>query len=219
LKGTLLNQIGKIAILIDGANLFTAAKLLGFEVDYKRLLHEFRSRGSLLRAFYYTAVFEDGEHPSLQPLMDWLAYNGFTVVTKPGKEFVDHTGGRKIKGNIKVELAIDAMEIAPHIDHMVLFSGDGDFRSLVKAVQRRGVRVTVVSSMPTVAQELRRQADEFVDIVDLKDKIGRDPATRQSRSSSEGHSTRDQRNAPPPPLRNRSGLRMGAGGEWDDDED
>ena len=194
-----MNQIGKIAIFIDGANFFTAVRSLGFEIDYKRLLHEFRSRGSLLRAFYYTAIFEDGEHPSLQPLVDWLAYNGYTVVTKLRKEFVDHTGRRKISGNINVELAIDAMEIAPHIDQMVLFSGDGDFCPLVKAVQQCDVRVTVVSSLPTAAQELRRQADEFVDIANLKDKIGRDPAMRQSRSSSEGPAAREQRNAPPLP--------------------
>jgi uncharacterized LabA/DUF88 family protein len=160
------------------------------------LLNEFRSRGSLLRAFYYTAVFEDNEHPSLQPLLDWLDYNGFTVVTKTAKEFVDQAGWRKIKGNIDIELTIDAMEIAPHIDQMVLFSGDGDFRSLVQAVQRRGIRVVVVSSMPTAAQELRRQADEFIDINELKDKIGRDPAARLSRSSSEGRAARKQRHTP-----------------------
>ena len=174
----LLKQIQKIAIFIDGANLYTTVKSLGFEIDYKRLLDEFRSRGSLLRAFYYTAVFEDNERLSLQPLLDWLDYHGFTVVTKAGKEFVDQTGRRKIKANIEVELAIDAIEIAPHIDQMVLFSGDGDFRSLVQAVQRRGVRVVVVSSTQTAAQELRRQADEFIDINKLRDKIGRDPAAR-----------------------------------------
>ena len=214
MKGTLLNRIGKIAIFIDGVNLFAAVKSLGFEIDYKRLLQEFRSRGALLRAFYYTAVFEDGEHPSLQPLMDWLAYNGFTVVTKPGKEFVDHKGRRKVRGNINVELAIDAMEIAPHIDQMVLFSGDGDFTRLVEAMQRRGVRVTVISSMPTAAQDLRRQTDEFVDILDLKNTVSRDPATRQSRSS-EGYSAREHRN---PPARSRSSLRVGASSEWDDED-
>jgi uncharacterized LabA/DUF88 family protein len=191
-----LKHINKIAIFIDGANLYTTVKSLGFEIDYKRLLHEFRSRGSLLRVFYYTAVFEDYEHPSLQPLIDWLAYNGFTVVTKPAKEFVDQSGRRKIKGNIDVELAIDAMEIAPHIDQMVLFSGDGDFRSLVQAVQRHGVRVIVVSSTPTAAQELRRQADEFIDIVELRDKIGRDPAARLSRSSSDARANRQKRRTP-----------------------
>ena len=208
----MLRKIDKIAIFIDGANLYTTVKSLGFEIDYKRLLHECRLRGCLLRAFYYTAVFEDYEHPSLQPLIDWLDYNGFTVVTKRAKEFVDQSGRRKIKGNIDVELAIDAMEIAPHIDQMVLFSGDGDFRSLVQAVQRHGVRVIVVSSMPTAAQELRRQADEFIDIAELKEKIGRDPAARLSRSSSEARANREKRHTPSP-------LRVGAGrDEWDEED-
>ena len=155
----------KIALFIDGANLYATAKSLGFDIDYKRLLREFQSRGYLLRAFYYTAVVEDQEYSSIRPLIDWLDYNGYTVVTKATKEFVDQTGRRKVKGNMDIELAVDAMEIAGHIDHMVLFSGDGDFRSLVEAVQRRGVRVTVVSTIstqpPMVADELRRQADIF----------------------------------------------------------
>ena len=142
-------QSEKIALFIDGANLYATAKLLGFDVDYRRLLREFQSRGNLLRAFYYTAVNEDQEFSSVRPLVDWLDYNGYTVITKPTKEFVDQTGRRKMKGNMDVELAVDAMELAPNIDHMVLFSGDGDFQSLVAAVQRRGVRVTVVSSTST----------------------------------------------------------------------
>ena len=142
----MLSQNEKIALFIDGANLYTTAKSLGLDIDYKRLLCEFQSRGHLLRAFYYTAVFENQESVSIRPLIDWLEYNGYTVVTKAAKEFVDHSGRRKVKGNMDIELAVDAMEIAPHIDRMVLFSGDGDFRSLVQAVQRRGVRVIVVSS-------------------------------------------------------------------------
>jgi uncharacterized LabA/DUF88 family protein len=153
----------KIALFIDGANLYATAKSLGFDIDYKRLLREFQSRGYLLRAFYYTAVIEDQEYSSIRPLIDWLDYNGYSVVTKATKEFVDQTGRRKVKGNMDIELAVDAMEIAGTIDHMVLFSGDGDFRSLVEAVQRKGVRVTVVSTVttqpPMVADELRRQAD------------------------------------------------------------
>jgi uncharacterized LabA/DUF88 family protein len=139
----------KIALFIDGANLYATAKSLGLDIDYKRLLREFQSGGHLLRAFYYTAVFDDQDSVSIRPLIDWLEYNGYTVVTKAAKEFVDHSGRRKFKGNMDIELAVDAMEIAPHIDRMVLFSGDGDFRSLVQAVQRRGVRVVVVSSMST----------------------------------------------------------------------
>jgi uncharacterized LabA/DUF88 family protein len=183
-------QIEKIALFIDGANLYATAKSLGFDIDYKRLLREFQSRGYLVRAFYYTAVIEDQEYSSIRPLIDWLDYNGYTVVTKATKEFVDQTGRRKVKGNMDIELAVDAMELAPHIDQMVLFSGDGDFRSLVEAVQRKGVRVIVVSTIttqpPMVADELRRQADQFVDIIELQSKVGRDPGERPQREPREG---------------------------------
>src|SRR5258705_8486608 len=172
----------RIALFIDGANLYATGKTLGFDIDYKRLLKEFQSRGTLLRAFYYTAIIEDQEFSSIRPLIDWLDYNGYTVVTKATKEFVDADGRRKVKGNMDVELAGDAMELAQHIDQMVLFSGDGDFRSLVESVQRRGVRVTAVSTIssqpPMIAAELRRQADVFTDLVELQSKLGRDPSER-----------------------------------------
>src|SRR5215469_12130016 len=172
----------KIALFIDGANLYATAKSLGFDIDYKRLLREFQARGYLLRAFYYTAVVEAQEYSSIRPLIDWLDYNGYTVVTKATKEFVDASGRRKVKGNMDVEIAVDAMELAGHIDQMVLFSGDGDFRSLVEAVQRRGVHVTVISTIssqpPMIADELRRQADVFTDLVELQSKLGRDPSER-----------------------------------------
>src|ERR1700754_3431943 len=168
----------KIALFIDGANLYATAKTLGFDIDYKRLLKEFQSRGTLLRAFYYTAIIEDQQNSSIRPLIDWLDYNGYTVVTKATKEFIDANGHRKVKGNMDIELAVDAMELAEHVDQIVLFSGAGDFRSLVEAVQRRGVRVTVVSTIssqpPMVADELRRQADVFLDIVELQPLISRE---------------------------------------------
>jgi uncharacterized LabA/DUF88 family protein len=168
----------RIALFIDGANLYATAKSVGFDIDYRKLLKEYQSRGRLIRAFYYTALVEDQEYSSIRPLIDWLDYNGFAVVTKPAKEFIDALGRRKIKGNMDIELAIDAMEMADKIDHMILFSGDGDFRSLVEAIQRKGVRVSIVSTIttqpPMVADELRRQADEFVDLAHLAAKIGRD---------------------------------------------
>jgi len=170
----------RIALFIDGANLHATARTLGFDIDYKRLLEEFSSRGAVLRAFYYSAM--DPELSSLRPLLDWLDYNGYTVVARPAKEFVDAGGRRKIKGNMEVMLAVDAMEFAAEVDEMILFSGDGDFRRLIEAVQRRGVRVTVVSTIsckpPIVADELRRQADAFIDLAKLRTKIGRDPAER-----------------------------------------
>jgi uncharacterized LabA/DUF88 family protein len=175
----------RIALFIDGSNLYATAKTLGFDIDYKKLLKEFQTRGRLIRAFYYTALIEDQEYSSIRPLIDWLDYNGYTVVTKPTKEFVDSMGRRKVKGNMDIELAVGAMEMAEHLDHLVLFSGDGDFRSLVEAVQRKGVRVSVVSTIttqpPMAADELRRQADEFIDIVHLIPRVGRDPMERTQR--------------------------------------
>ena len=176
----------RIALFIDGANLYATAKSLGFDIDYKRLLKEFGARGRLIRAYYYTALVEEQEYSSIRPLIDWLDYNGFAVVTKPAKEFVDSMGRRKVKGNMDIELAVDAMEMAAHLDHVVLFSGDGDFRSLVEALQRRGCRVSVVSTVATqpamVADELRRQADEFLDLAQLANRIGRDPGERAQRA-------------------------------------
>jgi uncharacterized LabA/DUF88 family protein len=177
----------KIALFIDGANLYATAKSLGFDIDYKRLLQEFQGKGYLLRAYYYTALAEDQEYSSIRPLIDWLDYNGYTVVTKPTKEFVDIAGRRKIKGNMDIELAVDVMQMAETMDHIVLFSGDGDFRSVVEAVQRKGRKVSVVSTLstqpPMIADELRRQADHFIDLVSLQPKIGRDPAERANRQT------------------------------------
>jgi uncharacterized LabA/DUF88 family protein len=172
----------RIALFIDGANLYATAKALGFDIDYRRLLREFQSRGLVLRAFYYTAIIEDQEYSVVRPLIDWLDYNGYTVVTKATKEFIDASGRRKVKGSMDIELAVNAMEIAAHTDQIVLFSGDRDFRPLVEAVQRRGVRVTVVSTIscqpPMVADDLRRQADIFIDLMDLRASIAREPLDR-----------------------------------------
>src|SRR5216110_1205099 len=175
----------RIAIFIDGANLYSAARGLAFDIDYKRLLDLFRSKGRLVRALYYTALAEDQEYSSIRPLVDWLDYNGYTMVTKPTKEFTDALGRRKIKGNMDIELTVDAMRLVENLDHVVLFTGDGDFRALVGALQMRGRRVSVVSTLqtqpPMVADELRRQADQFIDLADLEKLIGRDPSTRPVR--------------------------------------
>ncbi len=171
-----------IAVFIDGANLYSTARALGFDLDYKRLLNDFQSRGALLRATYYTTVFEDQEVSTIRPLIDWLDYNGYTVVTKPARDFIDAGGRRRVKGNMNIEIAVDAMELAGHVDEIGLFSGDGDFRPLVEGLQRRGVRVTVISTVssqpPMIADELRRQADGFVDLAELQSRFGRDPAER-----------------------------------------
>jgi uncharacterized LabA/DUF88 family protein len=183
------------ALFIDGANLYAAARALGFDIDYKSLLEVFSADTNLIRAYYYTALMEDQEYLPIRPLVDWLDYNGYTMVTKATKEFTDSTGRRKIKGNMDLEIAVDMLEIAAHIDHAVLFSGDGDFRYLVEAVQRRGVRVTVVStyrsSPPIVADELRRQADNFIELADLTAKIARRARNTENRPAPEPVVERD----------------------------
>lgn len=169
----------RLALFIDGSNLYAAAKALGFDIDYRLLRQEFMRRGKLLRAFYYTALLENEEYSPIRPLVDWLNYNGFSMVTKPAKEYTDSMGRRKVKGNMDIELTVNAMELAPHLDHIVLFSGDGDFRPLVEALQRQGVRVSVVSTIrsnpPMISDELRRQADNFIELMELKDVLGRPP--------------------------------------------
>ena len=172
----------KIALFIDGANLYAASKTLGFDIDYRKLLKAFQKRGYLLRAYYYTALVEDQEYSSIRPLIDWLDYNGYKVVTKAAKEFTDSTGRRKVKGNMDIELTVDAMQLTDTVDHFVIFSGDGDFRSLAEALQRKGRKVSIVSTLTTqpamISDELRRQADHFIDLVSLKAEIGRDPSER-----------------------------------------
>lgn len=167
----------RTALFIDGANLYAAARALGFDIDYKRLLSLFNKQGRMIRAFYYTALVDEQEYSPIRPLVDWLDYNGYTMITKPTKEFTDSAGRRKIKGNMDLELATDVLEMADRLDHVVIFSGDGDFRCVVEAAQRKGVRVTVVSTVksapPMAADELRRQADHFIELQDIADQIAR----------------------------------------------
>ncbi|MGY6704611.1 LabA-like NYN domain-containing protein [Roseinatronobacter sp.] len=167
----------KLALFVDGANLYQTARALGFDIDYKLLRQEFMRRGKLTRAFYYAALLESEEFSPIRPLIDWLSYNGYNLVTKAAKEHFDSEGRRRVKGNMEVELAVNAMELGPYIDHAVLFSGDGDYCPLVESLQRQGVRVSVVSTVrtpkPIASDELRRQADNFIELEELRDVIGR----------------------------------------------
>jgi len=175
----------RIALFIDGSNLYAAARALNFDIDYKRLLDHFSENSILVRAFYYTALIEDQEYSPIRPLVDWLDYNGYTMVTKPTKEFTDAFGRKKIKGNMDIELAIDVMEMAEHLDHVIIFSGDGDFRRLVEAIQRKGLRASIVSTVksnpPMIADELRRQCDRFIELTDIASLISRDSSARPTR--------------------------------------
>lgn len=197
----------RIALFIDGANLYATSKQLGFDMDYRRLLKEFQGRGNLIRAFYFTTLVESEEYSSIRPLVDWLDYNGYRVITKAAKEFTDATGRRRVKGNMDIELAIEMLELAPHLEQIYLFSGDGDFRPLVEAVQRKGVKVSVISTIttnpPMVSDELRRQCDEFLDLAHLMPKVGRDPAERAARGPAAPGAPAN------PGLERRYGIRQG----------
>ena len=187
----------RIALFIDGANLYSAAKALNFDIDYRKLLDEFRKRGILIRAYYYTALVEGDDYSPIRPLVDWLDYNGFALITKTAKEYVDSQGRKRWRRDMDIEIAVDKLQMAETADHLVLFSGDGDFRALVEAVQRKGRRVTVVSTMksqpPMTSDDLRRQADNFVDLADLGNIIGR-PQRVQPRQMTD-HRTPAERDA------------------------
>ena len=178
----------KTAIFIDGANLYKTARNLGFDMDYKSLLAKSKENTHLTRAYYYTSIQEDKsqDYSPLRPLVDWLDYNGYTMVTKTTREFVDSQGRKRFKGSVDIELTVDMLLLAPRIDHIVLFSGNGDFRRAIEALQNQGVRVSVVStvkSSPAMASdELRRQADLFIDLADLEDVIGRSGGMRKPQS-------------------------------------
>ena len=170
----------KTVLFIDGSNFYAAARSLGMDIDYAKMRAHFAKDARLIRAYYYTALPEDQEYSPLRPLIDWLDYNGYAVVSKLTREFTDpETGKRRVKGNMDMEIALDMLRLAPQIDHAVLFSGDGDFCRLLEDVQGLGVRVTVVSttktSPPMAADALRRMADEFVEMESIRNVITRPP--------------------------------------------
>lgn len=168
----------KTAVFIDGANLYSTAKALEFDIDYKSLLRWIRENTRLIRANYYTALTDDDDDfCPLRPLIDWLDYNGYNVITKAAREFYDSKGNRKQTCDIEMELAVDMMDLSDHVDHIILFSGDGDYTYVVNKIQDKGVHVTVASTIetspPMIADSLRRQSDHFTDILKIKDKISR----------------------------------------------
>jgi len=170
-------KLEKCALFIDGANLYASQRAVDKEVDFKSLLAYYNQDYNVLRAYYYTALTTGPEHNRIHQLVDWLDYNGYTLVTKNAKKLVGDNGNARWKGNMDIELAVDMLRIAPHIDHAILFSGDGDFRCLVEAVQTMGVRVHVISNVEGKKQmasdELRRQADVYQNLDDMPSNIFR----------------------------------------------
>jgi uncharacterized LabA/DUF88 family protein len=164
------------AILVDGSNLHAAYTALGLtSVDFKRAREYF---GPVFKACYFTALPPKDETSTLRPMVDFLEYNEWTVYQKEWKQFTDAQGVTKTKGNMDVEMAVVAMRIAPCVTHTVLFTGDGDFQFLVRELQQcYNHHVTVVSTIKSrpamCADLLRRQADTFIDLVDLHAHVGR----------------------------------------------
>ncbi len=167
----------RIAIFVDGANFHSTSKSLDFDIDYKRMLELFKGKGRLICANYYTALLENADFSPIRPLIDWLDYNGYNVITKPAKTYIDREGRSRTKGNMDIEMVVDMLGMAEHVDHMILCTGDGDFRAAVKAVQSQGTRVSVVSSMKTrpamLSDDLRRQANAVIEVADMENLIGR----------------------------------------------
>ncbi|MBY0566933.1 MAG: NYN domain-containing protein [Hyphomonadaceae bacterium] len=169
----------KVIVLIDGANLHSTMKTLSFDMDYRKLHDVFSGLGRFVRANYYTAMVEEQDFSPIRPLVDWLDYNGYSVVTKPAKEYTDTNGRRRYKGDMDIEIAVDLLQAADYADHAFLFSGDGDFVAAIEAAKRKGLRVTVVSTIksnpPMASDEIRRAADNFLDLTELTSLIGRPP--------------------------------------------
>jgi uncharacterized LabA/DUF88 family protein len=195
----------RLGLFLDGAHLHGVARNLGFEVDYKNLLGVFRRQARILRASYYTALLDTDDYSPLRPLVDWLGYNGYHVVTKPAREYTDAAGRRRVRGDIGIELAVDVMTLAPRLDHAIIFAGDGDLRRLVEATQQLGVRVSVVSTIRTspgmIADELRRQADQFIDLADLANEVARRQVEPRPRPAAPARPAEPRRATPAEPFR------------------
>lgn len=176
----------RVAIMIDGPNLFNTSKNLGFDVDFKKLLGLFEQNCLLHRAVYFNMLSERDDTTPVKPLVDWLSYNGYKTVTKPFREFTDASGTRRTKGSMHVEMAVEMMNMAQFVEHFVLFSGDGELAYAVNAVQEKGCRVTAVSTMKsdtgsTIADELRRKVNRFVNLDDVKGIIDKSVEENTSR--------------------------------------
>lgn len=178
-----MQRSSKSSLFIDGAHLYASAKSIGLDLDYKLLLELFQDHSTLVRAQFYIAIAEDDVSSGVRPLANWLEYNGYTVVTKTAAPFTDATGRRKLKASLAVKLTVDALELSPHIDHVVLVAGDAEFVPLVRALQRRGKYVTIVSTLVSapamIMDDLRRLADQFIDLADLQARLTRNPLDRR----------------------------------------
>jgi uncharacterized LabA/DUF88 family protein len=159
---------GRVAVFIDGNNLFHAARFHTIDIDYNKLLRVLLGDGRLLRAFFYTGVDAGAERQ--QGFLLWMRRNGFRVVQKELKTFYDGTR----KANLDVEIAVDMLSLAGRYDTAVLVSGDEDFVYAVNAVAYKGCRVEVAGFRSNTAPRLIDVADFFIDLGDIAELIRKD---------------------------------------------
>jgi len=164
------NPNDRVAIFIDGENIHYSAKHLNMRLDYLKLCRNLAGERRLLRSYFYTAVSNQSEGKI--DFINFLKLNGFTVVTKEIKSFNEMDGGgRNVRGLLDMEMAIDVLDLAPHLDTVILCTGDGDFKPLVLALGRRGIHVEVCALREMTSTELIATADAYTDLATLKDDI------------------------------------------------
>jgi len=160
---------GRVAIFIDGSNLFHAALQLGIDIDYSKLLCRLTAGSRLLRSFFYTGV--DRTNEKQQSFLLWMRRNGYRVFAKDLIQFPD---GSK-KADLDVEIAVDMVALSAYYDTAILVSGDGDLTYAVEAVSYRGARVEVVSLRSMASDSLINVADLFIDLDTIKEDIQKPP--------------------------------------------
>ncbi|HOX26223.1 MAG TPA: NYN domain-containing protein [Candidatus Krumholzibacteria bacterium] len=164
------SPLDKVAIFIDGENIHYSAKHLNMRLDYLKLCRRLAGKRRLLRAYFYTAISAQSEGKI--DFINFLKLNGFTVVTREVKSFSEPDAtNRSVRSALDMELAMDIVNLCPHVDTVILCSGDGDFRPLVEAVARRGKHVEVCALREMTSTDLIAAADVYVDLGSLKDEI------------------------------------------------
>lgn len=167
----------RAAVFIDGYGTHYTCKSLGIEIDYRKLSELIRRQTTVIRNYYFTPLVEGQDFIAVKPLLDFLQYNGWTTVTRPYKEHYVSTN---------TALAVTAMEIAPAIEQAIIFSGNGDFTPLIEALKRRGIHTTVASTVRSeqsyCSDDLRRAADAFIDLDDIRSAISREPRNEKANS-------------------------------------
>lgn len=163
----------RIGLFIDGISLQHAANVLQMKLDFKRLLQLFQQRGHLVGANYYSVIPPQPAADTAKPLLDWLSYNGFNVLARSSP----HAGDAENILSLAVDISVDAMQRAAHLDHVVLISACRELQSLICALKTMGRRVSVVSTMRghSTPDELRRHADIFLDLEELRPIIAAEP--------------------------------------------